>query len=216
METFQQPLSSEEEIYYIHQMREGDREEAKEARKILIERNLRLVAHISKKYQNIDEDMEDLISIGTIGLIKAVATFDAGKGSRLATYAARCIDNELLMMLRARKKTSKEVSLYEPIGTDKEGNEISLLDIIEQEQADIVERMETRECVGKLAGMIETLLTEREKEIIYMRYGLLDGKEITQREIGKKLGISRSYVSRIEKKALQKLKLGFAAAGLRT
>ncbi len=216
METFQQPLSSEEETYYIQQMREGDKEKAKEARKVLIERNLRLVAHISRKYQSMAEDMEDLISIGTIGLIKAVATFDAGKGSRLATYAARCIDNELLMMLRARKKTSKEVSLYEPIGTDKEGNEINLLDIIEQEQADIVERMETRECIGRLSEMIGTLLTEREKEIIHMRYGLLDGREATQREIGRKLGISRSYVSRIEKKALQKLKLGFHAAGLRT
>ena len=158
--------------------------------------------------------MEDLISIGTIGLIKAVTTFDAGKGSRLATYAARCIDNELLMMLRAKKKTSKEVSLYEPIGTDKEGNEISLLDIIEQEQTDIVEQMETRAHIGRLSGMIETLLTEREKEIICMRYGLLGKEEITQREIGKSLGISRSYVSRIEKKALQKLKTGFGNAGI--
>ncbi|MBQ8591431.1 MAG: RNA polymerase sporulation sigma factor SigK [Lachnospiraceae bacterium] len=214
METFQQPLSSEEEIYYITQLHEGDIEEAKEAKKILIERNLRLVAHIAKKYQNVDEDMEDLISIGTIGLIKAVTTFDAGKGSRLATYAARCIDNELLMMLRAKKKTSKEVSLYEPIGTDKEGNEISLLDIIEQEQTDIVEQMETRAHIGRLSGMIETLLTEREKEIICMRYGLLGKEEITQREIGKSLGISRSYVSRIEKKALQKLKTGFGNAGI--
>ena len=195
-------------------MHEGDIEEAKEAKKILIERNLRLVAHIAKKYQNVDEDMEDLISIGTIGLIKAVTTFDAGKGSRLATYAARCIDNELLMMLRAKKKTSKEVSLYEPIGTDKEGNEISLLDIIEQEQTDIVEQMETRAHIGRLSGMIETLLTEREKEIICMRYGLLGKEEITQREIGKSLGISRSYVSRIEKKALQKLKTGFGNAGI--
>lgn len=214
METFQQPLSSEEEIYYITQLREGDMEEAKEAKKILIERNLRLVAHIAKKYQNVDEDMEDLISIGTIGLIKAVTTFDAEKGSRLATYAARCIDNELLMMLRAKKKTSKEVSLYEPIGTDKEGNEISLLDIIEQEQTDIVERMETRTHIGRLSGMIESLLTAREKEIIYMRYGLMGEDEITQREIGKKLGISRSYVSRIEKKALQKLKAGFRSMGI--
>lgn len=208
METFQQPLSSEEEIYYVTKLREGNSEEIKEAKKILIERNLRLVAHISKKYQNVDEDMEDLISIGTIGLIKAVTTFDVTKGSRLATYAARCIENELLMMLRAKKKTSKEVSLYEPIGTDKEGNEISLLDIIEQEQTDIVERMETREHAGRLAGMIETLLTERERQIIYMRYGLC-GEEITQREIGRRLGISRSYVSRIEKKAISKLRAEF-------
>lgn len=208
METFKQPLSSEEEIYYVKQLREGNSEETKEAKKILIERNLRLVAHIAKKYQNVDEDMEDLISIGTIGLIKAVTTFDVGKGSRLATYAARCIENELLMMLRAKKKTSREVSLYEPIGTDKEGNEISLLDIIEQEQTDIVERMEIREHAGRLSGMIESLLTERERQIIYMRYGLR-GEEITQREIGRKLGISRSYVSRIEKKAIGKLRAEF-------
>lgn len=141
MKTFQKPLSSEEEAGYIQALRAGCSEEADKAKEILIEHNLRLVAHIAKKYQNVDEDMEDLISIGTIGLIKAVGTFDAGKG-RLATYACRCIDNELLMMLRAKKKSSREVSLYEPIGTDKEGNEINLLDIIEQQQTDIVEEME--------------------------------------------------------------------------
>lgn len=209
MKTFQKPLSSEEEACYISALQEINNEKVKEAKKILIERNLRLVAHIAKKYVNTDEDMEDLISIGTIGLIKAVNTFDASKGNRLVTYAARCIDNELLMKLRAKKKTSKEVSLYEPIGTDKEGNEISLLDIIEQEQVDIVERMELETNLKKLTVVVEQMLTEREKEIIVMRYGLVTGDEITQREIGEMLGISRSYVSRIEKKALEKLKTGF-------
>ena len=182
---------------------------AREAKQILIERNLRLVAHIAKKYQNVDEDMEDLISIGTIGLIKAVESFDSSKNSKLATYAARCIDNELLMMLRSKKKTSREVSLYDPIGTDREGNEISLLDVTPQEQPDIVDQMELERSLGKLSGLIDTLLTEREKEIICLRYGLYGGEEVTQREIGKKLDISRSYVSRIEKRALNKLREGF-------
>lgn len=209
MQTFQKPLSETEEAYYIKMLREGSESQAKEARGILIERNLRLVAHIAKKYQNVEEEQEDLISIGTIGLIKAVSTFEPSKGSRLATYAARCIDNELLMLLRAKKKASKEVSLYEPLGTDKEGNEIKLLDITVSEQVDVVEQMSTREDVSKLMALVDKVLEEREKEIIIMRYGLLTGEEITQREIGKKLGISRSYVSRIEKKALHKLRKAF-------
>ena len=209
MKTFQRPLSSEEEASYIQVLKEGEGKAVSEAREILIERNLRLVAHIAKKYQNVDEDMEDLISIGTIGLIKAVGSFDVSKGSRLATYAARCIDNELLMLLRSKKKTSREVSLYEPIGTDKEGNEINLLDIIEQEQEEVVDRIELSDNIKKLAELVEKLLDEREKEIIKMRYGLLTGQEITQREIGQMLGISRSYVSRIEKRALLKLREGF-------
>ena len=204
MKTFQKPLSSEEEAEYVRMMKEGSRQDADRAREILIERNLRLVAHIAKKYQNVDEDLEDLISIGTIGLIKAIGTFDAGKG-RLATYACRCIDNELLMMLRAKKKTSREVSLYEPIGTDKEGNEISLLDVIEQQQADIVDEMELSDNIRKMFVFLSECLTEREQIIIRLRYGLLTGEEMTQCEIGELLGISRSYVSRIEKKALEKL-----------
>ena len=204
MKTFQKPLSSEEEAGYIQIMREGCGEEAVRAKEILIEHNLRLVAHIAKKYQNVDEDMEDLISVGTIGLIKAIGTFDASKG-RLATYACRCIDNELLMMLRAKKKTSREVSLYEPIGTDKEGNEINLLDIIEQQQTDIVDEMELCENIRKMLGYLQDCLTERERKILYLRYGLANGEEVTQCEIGEMLGISRSYVSRIEKKALEKL-----------
>lgn len=209
MKTFQKPLSKEEECACLQVMRESDGEKAGEARRILIERNLRLVAHIAKKYQNVDEDMEDLISIGTIGLIKAVESFDFSRNSRLATYAARCIDNELLMMLRSKKKTSREVSLYEPIGTDREGNEISLLDVTFQDTPDIVDQMELERSLGKLAGLLETLLTKREKEIICLRYGLGGGREFTQREIGHRLKISRSYVSRIEKKALQKLRAGF-------
>ena len=207
MKTFQKPLTAEEEARYIQMLQKGSIEKAKEAREILIERNLRLVAHIAKKYQNVDEEMEDLISIGTIGLIKAVSSFDSGKG-KLSTYASRCIDNELLMLLRSKKKTSKEVSLYEPIGTDKEGNEINLLDIIESEQIDVIDRMELAGNLKRL-GRIMQNLEEREKEIIFLRYGLVTGKEITQREIGEMLGISRSYVSRIEKRALGKLRKGF-------
>ncbi len=207
MKTFQKPLTAEEEARYIQMLQKGSSEKAKEAREILIERNLRLVAHIAKKYQNVDEEMEDLISIGTIGLIKAVSSFDSSKG-KLSTYASRCIDNELLMLLRSKKKTSKEVSLYEPIGTDKEGNEINLLDIIESEQIDVIDRMELAGNLKRL-GRIMQNLEEREKEIIFLRYGLVTGKEITQREIGEMLGISRSYVSRIEKRALGKLRKGF-------
>jgi len=208
LKTFKKPLSATEEASYIHVLSQGNIDAVAEAREILIERNLRLVAHIAKKYCNVDEDMEDLISIGTIGLIKAVSSFDAEKG-KLSTYASRCIDNELLMLLRSKKKTAKEVSLYEPIGIDKEGNEINLLDIIEHEQTDVLDRMELYDNTKKLASLFGQVLSEREKEIIFLRYGLVTGKEVTQREIGEMLSISRSYVSRIEKKALRKLKEGF-------
>ena len=209
MKTFQKPLSLQEEVYYIQLMKQGGAQDAARAREILIERNLRLVAHIAKKYQNTEEELDDLISIGTIGLIKAINSYDDTKGSRLGTYAARCIDNELLMMLRGKKKVSREVSIYEPIGVDREGNEINLLDVIESEQVDVVEKMELAEHLKKLDVLFEKVLTDREKEILAMRYGLYGGPEITQREIGRFLGISRSYVSRIEKKALQKLYEGF-------
>ena len=208
MKTFSQPLSASEEAYYLQQLKEGNGEEAKKAREILIERNLRLVAHIAKKYQNVDEDMEDLISIGTIGLIKAISSFDAGKG-KLSTNASRCIDNELLMLLRSKKKSAREVSLFEPIGTDKEGNEINLLDIIEQEQTEVTEQMEFCENAKKVKRLLTEVLSDREREIIYLRYGLLTGRDVTQREIGEALHISRSYVSRIEKKALLKLREKF-------
>lgn len=209
MQTFQKPLSEEKEAYYISMYLEGSKEESEKAKQILIERNLRLVAHIVKKYQNVEENPEDLISIGTIGLIKAIHTFDGTKGSKLATYAARCIDNELLMMLRARRKTARDVSLYEPIGTDKEGNEISLLDITCAEGTDAFELLSTREDVEKLRKILTNALSSRELEVIKLRYGLAGEHEMTQREIGQLLGISRSYVSRIEKKALRKLRIAF-------
>lgn len=208
MKTFSQPLSAKEEAVYLGRLKTGSERERGEAKRILVERNLRLVAHIARKYQNVDEDMEDLISIGTIGLIKAIDSFDAGKG-KLSTYASRCIDNELLMLLRAKKKTSREISLYEPIGTDREGNEINLLDVIEQEQTDVIDRMEVEDRLKRLKGLVAERLTGREREIITLRYGLCGGREITQREIGHRLGISRSYVSRIEKRALEKLREGY-------
>ena len=208
MKTFQKPLTQGEEAEYIRLLRQGTPDQARQAKDILIERNLRLVAHIAKKYQNADEDMEDLISIGCIGLIKAVDTFDERKG-RLATYACRCIDNELLMMLRGKKKLSREVSLFEPIGQDKEGNEIHLMDVIEQQQPDILESMELSGNIKRLFRLMEENLTTREKEILMMRYGLDGYREATQNETGKVLGISRSYVSRIEKKALLKLRRKF-------
>ena len=208
MKTFRQPLSAAEEAHYIQALHSEDSDEAAAAREILIERNLRLVAHIAKKYQNVDEDMEDLISIGTIGLIKAVSSFDAGKG-KLSTYASRCIDNELLMLMRGKKKTSREVSLFEPIGQDKEGNEIQLVDVIEQQQTDALEEMERKENIKRLAVYFEECLTLRERTILMMRYGLNGTPEITQNEIGRSMGISRSYVSRIERKALNKLKTRF-------
>ena len=208
MKTFKQPLTAKEEAIYLNLLQTGDEAQRTGAKKTLIEHNLRLVAHIAKKYQNVDEEMEDMISIGTIGLIKAIDSFDAGKG-KLSTYASRCIDNELLMFLRARKKTSREVSLYDPIGTDREGNEINLLDIIEQDQIDVVDRMEAEDKLSRLSGLIHDTLNDREREIITLRYGLTNEYEVTQREIGRKLGISRSYVSRIEKRALEKLREAF-------
>ena len=181
-----------------------------EAKHILVERNMRLVAHIVKKYQNVDEETEELISIGTIGLIKAVATYNDERGSRLATYAARCIDNELLMYLRSRRKTSREVSLYEPVGTDKEGNQIRLLDICESEDPDVVEELDLKWRIATLRELIPRLLHGRELQIITLRYGLNKRAPMTQREIAQQIGISRSYVSRIEKKALERLREGFA------
>ena len=202
MKTFQKPLTADEERYYLEKYRSG----SPQARDILVERNLRLVAHIAKKYQGLDEDLDDLISIGTIVLIKAVSTFSLDKQTRLSTYAARCIDNELLMFLRSRKKHSREVSLYEPIGTDKEGNEISLLDIMESPPIDVVEQYTQKEQLKKLSQLISGTLNAKEFQVIKYRYGLYGEDELTQREIAQKLGISRSYVSRIEKNALMKLR----------
>lgn len=179
------------------------------AKHVLIERNMRLVAHVAKKYQNVNEEMEDLISIGTIGLMKAVDTFREDRGSRLATYAARCIDNELLMYFRSRRKNAKGVSLYEPIGTDKEGNQIHLMDIVENTEPDVIELMEMDKNVRRLYELLPQVLSERERQIICLRYGLMTDQPVTQREIAQKLHISRSYVSRIEKKALEKLRNQF-------
>lgn len=202
MKTFPQPLAAEEEQYYLQRLKEGDAQ----ARDVLVERNLRLVAHIVKKYQNSGEETEDLISIGTIGLIKAVTTFDSDKGSRLVTYAARCVENELLMYFRSKKKTARETSYYDPIGTDKEGNEIHLLDIMESSERDAFSRVCLKEDSRKLYVLLGEILTERERTVLVMRYGLYNGREYTQREVAAKLGISRSYISRIEKNALLKLR----------
>ncbi|MFR4894949.1 MAG: RNA polymerase sporulation sigma factor SigK [Blautia hansenii] len=208
MKTFLKPLTPEEERHYLQEYKQG----SLEAKNILIERNLRLVAHIVKKYQGASEELDDLISIGTIGLIKAVQTFDSAKASKLSTYAARCIDNELLMLLRSRKKSNREVSLYEPIGTDKEGNEISLLDVIETEPVDVVKNYALKQDTTLLYRLLPEILSQREQEILKLRYGLYGGKELTQREIAKRLNISRSYVSRIEKNALLKLRSFFPSS----
>lgn len=205
MKTFLSPLTMEQESECLKKMKNGDLE----ARNELIERNMRLVAHVAKKYQSQEDEMEDLISIGIIGLIKAVETYKEDYGSRLATYAARCIDNELLMHFRAKKKTSKEVSLYEPIGTDKEGNQIQLLDVVVSEDEDVVELLEQDRKVRRLNEIIPQTLSGRELFIIINRYGLYGKKTMTQREIARKLGISRSYVSRIEKRAIEKLRQAF-------
>lgn len=205
MKTFLPPLGIQEERKVLKEMQGG----SLEARNTLIVHNMRLVAHIAKKYQNADEDMEEMISIGTIGLIKAVTTFQADKGSRLSTYAARCIDNELLMHLRNRRKVSREVSIYEPIGTDKEGNQINFMDIIESEEPDVIEIMDKNNKISRLKKMLPEILTDRELEIIVLRYGLKDDETVTQKQIAGRMGISRSYVSRIEKKALGKLREKF-------
>ena len=202
MKSFPPSLSAEEEQYYLQKYIEGDLE----AKHILIERNLRLVAHVIKKYQYLDEDPEDLISIGTIGLIKAIITFNPDKNNRLGTYAARCIENEILMMLRAKKKISKEISLYEPIGTDRDGNEIQLYDIIESEEPDAQRKIQLKDNILLLYEKVESILSPRERLVLKMRYGLYNQEEYTQREIAKVLGISRSYVSRIEKSAIKKLR----------
>ena len=200
--TFPVPLDEEEERMYLEKLREGD----KSAKSILIERNLRLVAHIVKKYSFPNKDVDELISIGTVGLIKAIDSFDSTKGTRLATYASRCIENEILMLFRNNKKQKSEVYLQDPIGVDKEGNEFCLMDILSSEKDCVLDKVESNLQVKALYKKLSESLTRRESSILIMRYGLIDGKCKTQREIAKDLGISRSYVSRIEKKALKKLK----------
>ena len=202
--SFPQPLNEEEEKYYLELLKGGDLL----AKGILVERNLRLVAHIVKKFSYPGKDVEDLISIGTVGLIKGIDSFDASKGVRLATYVSRCIENEILMLIRSNKKIKDEISLHNPVGTNKEGKEISLIDVLESGEDSIDDIVERKIQIKLLYNKIDIVLNDREKTVIQMRYGLLDGNPRTQREISLILGISRSYVSRIEQKVLQKLKKG--------
>lgn len=202
--SFPAPLSAAKEAELLEKSRNGDIE----ARNKLIEHNLRLVAHIVKKYYTSGAEQDDLISIGTIGLIKAVSTFKTDKNIRLATYAARCIENEILMFFRNQRKTAQDVFISDPIDTDKDGNALTLIDII-ADKRDIVEEIDTKLKLEKLKSILDITLDKREKQIIEMRYGLNSKAELTQREIAKKLGISRSYVSRIEKSALEKLRRQF-------
>jgi len=199
--SFPKPLTAEEEDAYVSRWETGD----EEARNILIEHNMRLVAHVVKKYQSSGMDPDDLISIGTIGLIKAVNTYNSEKKIRIATYAARCIENEVLMVLRANRKLQNEVSLQEPIGFDREGNEVSLMDVLDSCDEDIAEKLDLKYKVRNLYTAMRESLRPREKRVIEMRYGIAGCEEGTQKEIAKTLGISRSYVSRIEKKAIHKL-----------
>ena len=193
MKSFPPPLTPKEESELLRRSADSDNE----ARHILIERNLRLVAHVIKKYQHLEDDTEDLLSIGTIGLIKK---------ARLATYACRCIENELLMMLRTKRKSNRETSLYEPIGTDREGNEIRLYDVIESDEEDACMQLALKNDISLLYEKLESVLTDREQLVLKKRYGLYGEKEYTQKEVAASLGISRSYVSRIEKGAIQKLR----------
>ena len=205
MKTFPKPLTTGEEREYLGRLKDGDQR----ARDVLIERNMRLVAHVVKKYQGTDYDTEDLLSVGTIGLIKAVNTFKTDRGSRLATYAAKCVENEILMLLRASKKFSREVSLFEPIGVDKDGETVSLVDVIEAEGKETLDSIILDQDVKELYQAFETCLKDNEKQVLSLRYGLFGKREHTQREIAGVLGISRSYVSRIEKKAIEKLRCQF-------
>lgn len=202
LNTFSKPLSPEEERKYLVKALQGDLE----ARNHLVVHNMRLVAHVAKKYHNYEGDTEDLISVGSIGLIKAINTFKLESSNRLVTYASKCIENEILMMLRYKKKSAKDVSMYEPIGNDKEGNEISLFDIICDSEIDIDEKIDFDDNKRQLYEILDQMQEGREKYIIIHRYGLYGQKELTQREIASRLGISRSYVSRIEKKALNYLR----------
>ena len=199
--SFPKPLSEEEERHYLALAAAGDLD----ARNILIERNLRLVAHIMKKYYAQASDQEDLLSIGTIGLIKGITTFDASKGARLATYAARCVENEILMHFRSQRKASQDVSLSDMIETGGEGTTLSLMDVVSSD-SDLLEQICSRELVSQVTAAVATCLTPQERQIITLRYGLGGGKPQRQREVATLCGISRSYVSRIEKKALEKLR----------
>ena len=199
--SFPRPLTAKEEQHYLKLADQGDLD----ARNVLIERNMRLVAHIMKKYYTQVSDQEDLISIGTIGLIKGITTFDVSKGARLATYAARCVENEILMYFRSQKKSAQDVSLSDYIETGTDGAALSLMDVV-SEDADLLETISTRQQIQQLRKAVEECLTEQERLVIRLRYGLEGNRVHRQREVAQKTGISRSYVSRIEKKALQKMK----------
>lgn len=199
--SFPKPLTAKEERYYLEKAAQGDLE----ARNVLIERNLRLVAHIMKKYYAVTSDQEDLISIGTIGLIKGISTFDVSKGARLATYAARCVENEILMYFRSQKKSAQDVSLSDYIETGSDGAALSLMDVVAEEE-DLLETVSRREGVRAVCEAVRQQLTEQERMVIELRYGLGGGAPLRQREVADKTGISRSYVSRIEKRALEKLR----------
>ena len=199
--SFPKPLTAREEEHYLKLAAQGDLQ----ARNILIERNLRLVAHIMKKYYAQTADQEDLISIGTIGLIKGITTFDPSKGARLATYAARCVENEILMHFRSQRKSSQDVSLFDYIDTGADGAPLALQDVVAQEE-DLLERVSSREDIRSLCRAVDTQLTPQERQVILLRYGLGGDPPLRQREVAQQVGISRSYVSRIEKKALQKLR----------
>ena len=202
--SFPQPLSAEQERHYLMLAQQGDQQ----ARNVLIERNLRLVAHIMKKYYTQTSDQEDLISIGTIGLIKGIETFDASRGARLATYAARCVENEILMHFRAQRKSASDVSLSDYIETGKDGNALSLMDVICTDE-NLLETLENQETYSRLRRFLKSELTQRERDILTYRYGLGGRPPLTQRQTAQLCNISRSYVSRIEKRALQKLEAAF-------
>ena len=205
MKAFLPPLTLQEENACVERMKSGSLED----RRRLVEHNMRLVAHIVKKHSCMGEDQSELISIGTIGLIKAVDAFCPNKGNRLSTYAARCIENELFMYFRNKKKIAREVSIYEPVGTDKEGNTISIFDVLQVDEIDVVADLELKQNLKKLKEIWPQVLNDREQEILMHRYGIGGGKALTQREIAANFGISRSYVSRLEKRALEKLRVGF-------
>jgi RNA polymerase sporulation-specific sigma factor len=205
LQTFKKPLSPEEEARYLALVKKGNQS----ARNALIEYNLRLVAHVAKKYSGTGRDTDDLISAGTIGLIKAIDTFDESKGNRLAAYASRCIDNELLMMFRQERKYIREVSIYEPLGMDKEGNEISLIDILKAGDDTVTDILIKKYNISRIPDELYKVLSHREQKILIMRYGLMGSSVYTQKEVAAEMNISRSYVSRIEKAALKKLRTAF-------
>ena len=207
--SFPEPLPPKEEQKALRALAEGD----EEAKRLLIRHNLRLVAHVAKKFPNVGMETDDLVSIGTIGLIKAVSSFDPRKGATLATYAARCIQNEILMSLRSSKKRQNDVSLFAAIGTDHEGNEITLADVMGTSPDAVTDEVERRTSAQCLRTLVDSILTQRERVVVVLRYGLSGQGCLAQREVAKLLGISRSYVSRIEKKALEKLGAALEGGG---